>query len=156
MHSKLDVTAWRRPLLNSLARFYSAAKPADVENRMHKKEAEESSPAPAERAAEAASGPAQTDAHPRPRSHRELGDAIFAVSDPVNVGRELLDKDKSDDRGAPTRLRSLQTFADWAFEKPSAEGQRKPPRIIWDIPGPPYEPVDPLAADLEKLEGGEK
>src|SRR5260370_8299218 len=152
MRSKPHVTAWRRPLLNSLARFYSAAKQADVENRMHKKEAEESSPAPAERAAEAASGPAQTDAHPRPRSHRELGDAIFAVSDPVNVGRELLDKDKSDDRGAPTRLRSLQTFADWAFEKPSAEGQRKPPRIIWDIPGPPYEPSHPPPQALQNLQ----
>ena len=25
---------------------------------------------------------------------------------------------------------------------------KRPPRIIWDIPGPPYEPVDPLATAL--------
>jgi len=91
--------------------------------------------------------------NPMPRSHRELGEAILASGNPVKVGCELLDKDKSEDRGAPTRLRSLETFAGWAFGKPDAQGHRKPPRIIWDIPGPPYEPVDP---EQEKLEGGEK
>jgi hypothetical protein len=85
------------------------------------------------------------------RSHRELGAAILAGDIAVKTGRELLEKETSEDRGAPTRLKSLQTFADWAFEKPGTEGYRKPPRIIWDIPGPPYEPVDP-----EELEGGEK
>lgn len=89
---------------------------------------------------------------PRPRSHRELGEGIFAAADPVKVGSELLEKN-NDDRGAATRLRSLQMFADWSYGERSAEGPRKPPRIIWDIPGPPYEPADP---ELEKLEGGEK
>ena len=100
--------------------------------------------------------PAQANAYPMPRSHRELGMGIFAVENPIKVGSELLNKEMSEDRGAPTRLRSLQTFADWAFEKPGWDGQRKPPRIIWDIPGPPYEPVDPLEPELQKLEGGEK
>ena len=95
--------------------------------------------------------PAQETAQPRPRSHRELGEAILSGRDPVKVGRELLDK--SDDRGAPTRLRALETYADWTFGKPGAEGHRKPPRIIWDIPGPPYEPPDP---EREKVEGGDK
>jgi hypothetical protein len=89
--------------------------------------------------------------HPRPRSHRELGNAIFAVADPVKAGCELLEP--GEERADPTRLNSLKTFASWAFGNPDAEGQRKPPRIIWDIPGPPYEPIDP---ELEKLEGGEK
>jgi hypothetical protein len=105
---------------------------------------------------EAQSAPAQANAYPMPRSHRELGMGIFAVENPIKVGSELLNKEASEDRGAPTRLRSLQTFADWAFEKPVSDGQRKPPRIIWDIPGPPYEPVDPLEPELEKSEGGEK
>lgn len=91
-------------------------------------------------------------AYAKPRSHRELGEAIFDEANPVKVGAELLDKD-NDDRGAPNRLRSLQTFADWAYGERNAEGSRKPPRIIWDIPGPPYEPVDPEA---EESEGGEK
>ena len=95
--------------------------------------------------------PAQKTAQPLPRSHRELGEAILSGKDPVTVGRELLDK--SDDRGAATRLRALETYADWTFGKPGAEGYRKPPRIIWDIPGPPYEPPDP---EQEKVEGGEK
>ena len=94
---------------------------------------------------------AEASADPAFRSHRELGAAILAAGNPVKVGCELLEKETSEDRGAANRLRSLQTFADWAFEKPGADGHRKPPRIIWDIPGPPYEPVDP-----EELEGGEK
>jgi hypothetical protein len=97
-----------------------------------------------------ATTPART--YPKPRSHQQLGNAILDAADPVKVGVELLDKD-NDDRGAPNRLRSLETFAEWAFGKHDAEGERRPPRIIWDIPGPPYEPVDP---ELEKLEGGEK
>lgn len=96
---------------------------------------------------------AEASEHPLPRSHRELGTAILAGGIAVKAGRELLEKDTSEDRGAATRLKSLQTFADWAFERPGTDGYRKPPRIIWDIPGPPYEPVDP---ELEKLEGGEK
>jgi hypothetical protein len=103
---------------------------------------------------EGCAAPARAKENPMPRTHRELGEAIFAAEDPVKAGRELLNKETSEDRGAPTRLRSLQTFADWAFEKPGAEG--KPPRIIWDIPGPPYEPVDPLETELERLEGGKK
>jgi hypothetical protein len=94
-----------------------------------------------------------TKAHIRPRSHRELGNAILDAADTVGAGCELLDKEKSNDRGAPTRLSSLKTFVGWAFSRPDAEGHRKPPRIIWDIPGPPYEPIDP---EQEKLEGGEK
>jgi hypothetical protein len=30
------------------------------------------------------------------------------------------------------------------------EAQRRPPQIIWDIPGPPYEPPDPHEAALAK------
>jgi len=89
--------------------------------------------------------------HPRPRSHRELGNAIFAGADPVKAGRELLEP--GEERADPTRLNSLKMFAGWAFGNPDAAGQRKPPRIIWDIPGPPYEPAD---SEQEKLEGGEK
>jgi len=100
---------------------------------------------------EVSTRPTEASAQPAFRSHRELGTAILAAGDPVKAGCELLDKETSEDRGAATRLKSLQTFADWAFEKPGADGYRKPPRIIWDIPGPPYEPVEP-----EELEGGEK
>jgi hypothetical protein len=30
------------------------------------------------------------------------------------------------------------------------QAQKRPPQIIWDIPGPPYEPPDPLEAALAK------
>ncbi len=100
----------------------------------------------------AGEAPAAARAYAKPRSHRELGEAIFDIADPVKVGGELLDKD-NDERSAPNRLRSLEKFADWAYGERNAEGHRQPPRIIWDIPGPPYEPVDPEA---EESEGGEK
>lgn len=87
-----------------------------------------------------------------PRSYSELGEAIFKMRHPAIAGAELLDKN-NDDRNAPTRLKSLQTFAAWIFGERDGEADRRPPRIIWDIPGPPYEPPDP---ELEKLEGGEK
>lgn len=89
---------------------------------------------------------------PMPQSHRELGHAIFKIQHPAIVGAELLAKN-NDDRNAPTRLKSLQAFADWMWGGGGGEAHGKPPRIIWDIPGPPYEPADP---ELEKLEGGEK
>ena len=89
---------------------------------------------------------------PMPRSHRELGEAIFKIKHPAPVGAELLDKN-NDDRNSPTRLKSLQTFADWMYGERGGEAHSRPPRIIWDIPGPPFEPPDP---ELEKLEGGEK
>ena len=89
---------------------------------------------------------------PMPQSHRELGHAIFKIQHPAIVGAELLAKN-NDDRNAPTRLKSLLTFADWMWGGGGGEAHGKPPRIIWDIPGPPYEPADP---ELEKLEGGEK
>ena len=89
---------------------------------------------------------------PMPQSHRELGESIFNIKHPAIVGAELLDKN-NDDRNASTRLKSLQTFADWMWGEGRGEAHGRPPRIIWDIPGPPYEPVDP---ELEKLEGGEK
>ena len=89
---------------------------------------------------------------PMPQSHRELGHAIFKIQHPAIVGAELLDKN-NDDRNAPTRLKSLQAFADWMWGEGRGEAHGRPPRIIWDIPGPPYEPADP---ELEKLEGGEK
>jgi hypothetical protein len=66
--------------------------------------------------------------------------------------RELLEPN-DDDRGAANRLKSLAMFASWLFGERETEGDRKPPRIIWDIPGPPYEPPDP---ELQKLEGGEE
>jgi hypothetical protein len=89
---------------------------------------------------------------PMPQSHRELGHAIFKIQHPAIVGAELLDKN-NEDRNAPTRLKSLQAFADWMWGAGGGEAHDRPPRIIWDIPGPPYEPPDP---ELEKLEGGEK
>jgi hypothetical protein len=33
---------------------------------------------------------------------------------------------------------------------------KRPPNIIWDIPGPPYEPVDPRAAALMEKDRNEK
>ena len=87
-----------------------------------------------------------------PQSHRELGQSIFNIRHPAIVGAELLDKN-NDDRNAPTRLKSLQIFANWMWGEGPGEAHGRPPRIIWDIPGPPYEPTDP---ELEKLEGGEK
>ena len=71
---------------------------------------------------------------PMPRSHRELGEAIFKIKHPAPVGAELLDKN-NDDRNAPTRLKSLQAFADWMWGGGGGEAHGKPPRIIWDIPG---------------------
>jgi hypothetical protein len=35
------------------------------------------------------------------------------------------------------------------------QAQKRPPRIIWDIPGPPYEPPDPLEAALAKKAGND-
>jgi hypothetical protein len=90
--------------------------------------------------------------HRLPRSYRELGEWIFKASDPVKVGTGLLEPN-DDDRGAANRLKSLAMFASWLFGERETEGDRKPPRIIWDIPGPPYEPPDP---ELQKLEGGEE
>jgi hypothetical protein len=94
----------------------------------------------------------KTRKHRLPRSYRELGEWIFKASDPVKAGAGLLEPN-DDDRGAANRLRSLVTFAGWLFGEREGEGDRKPPRIIWDIPGPPYEPPDP---ELRKLEGGEE
>src|SRR4029077_9411952 len=48
--------------------------------------------------------PRLTKAHPIPRNHRELALAIFAACDPAAVGCEVIDK--SDDRGAATKLRA--------------------------------------------------
>ena len=89
---------------------------------------------------------------PMPRSYPELSEAIFKIQHPAIVGAELL-QENNDDRNAPTRLKSLQLFTAWLFGERSVEGQHTTRRIIWDIPGPPYEPPDP---ELEKLEGGEK
>ena len=88
----------------------------------------------------------------RPKNHRELGKAIFDLADPVKAGAELLEpgEKKSD----PVRLNALKAFADWAFGRHESEAQRRPPRVIWDLPCPPYEPADPVEA--EALEGGEK
>lgn len=112
------------------------------------------------------------EAYPHPRSHRELGNAIFEESNPVKAGREILDESND-----ATRLNALKAFADWAYGERDGRANYKPPRIIWDIPGPPYEPPDPeLLAPVsgvrwtapesedrtsgpleeEKLEGGEK
>ena len=94
--------------------------------------------------------PQKAEARPRPHNHRELGDAIFAAADPVKAGCELLQP--GEERADPTRLAALRAFADWAYGKPDAQGRYRPPRIIWDIPGPPYEPIDPQS----DAEGGEQ
>jgi len=95
--------------------------------------------------------PAQETVQPLPGSHRELGGAILSGRDPVTVGRELLDK--SDDRGAATRLRALETFADWAYGKPAPAGTSGRVRIIWDIPLPAHKTIHHKP---QELEGGEK
>jgi hypothetical protein len=97
---------------------------------------------------------------PLPRSYRELGEGIFRRHHPEDVGSEVIEK------GNPaTKLQTLKTCAAWVFGNSDAEMPRNPPRIIWDIPGPPYEPpCEPLDPELlaagaleeEKLEGGEK
>lgn len=94
---------------------------------------------------------AQEAAQPFPRSHRELGEAILSGEDPVKVGRELLNK--SDDRGAATRLRALETFADWAYGKPATAGTSGRVRVIWDIPLPAHKAIN---QEPEEMEGGEK
>src|SRR5689334_1728351 len=88
----------------------------------------------------AAMQPKQETVRRRPQSHRELGNAIFELADPVKAGQELLQP--GEERADPTRLNALKTFAAWSYGNRDAEGRRKPLRIIWDIPGPPYEPVD--------------
>jgi hypothetical protein len=87
-----------------------------------------------------------------PGSFRELGSAIFSTANPVQAGAELLDP--GDKKADATRLNALKTFAEWVFGKPGGEPQRRPPRVIWDIPCPPYEPVDPV--EPQDLEGGEE
>ena len=94
--------------------------------------------------------PATAKPHAIPRSHRELGSAIFAAADPVRAGSEILEP--GENRADPTRLNALKTFADWVYGRPDAQGRYTPPRIIWDLPCPPYEPADP---EEENSEGGE-
>jgi hypothetical protein len=84
-----------------------------------------------------------------PSTFRELGSAIFSRANPVKVGAELLDP--GDRKADATRLNALKTFAEWVFGKPGGEPQRKPLRAIWDLPCPPYEPLDPL--EPQNLEG---
>jgi hypothetical protein len=166
LHTDIDVTprgaVWITPLTRGLRRMVSK-----------KKQVRDSLPVPEERAAGAeiegndggrldqepggkdgiAMRP-RKDAHRRPESHRELGHAIFDAADPVRAGKELLQP--GEERADPTKLNALKTFAAWSFGNPDAEGQRKPPRIIWDIPGPPYEPVDPVETETQKLEGDDE
>ena len=87
-----------------------------------------------------------------PSTFRELGSAIFTRANPVKVGAELLDP--GDKKADATRLNALKTFAEWVFGKPGGELQRRPPRVIWDLPCPPYEPADPV--EPQDLEGGEE
>lgn len=87
-----------------------------------------------------------------PQTFRELGSAIFTEANPVKAGVELLDPGNK--KADATRLNALKTFAEWVFGKPGGELQRKPPRVIWDLPCPPYEPVDPV--EPQDLEGGEE
>ena len=105
---------------------------------------------PGVRGGAAEAGPVQTRPHPIPRSHRELGTAIFAVADPVKAGSELLQP--GEERADPVRLNALKEFAGWVYGRPDAQGCYKPPRIIWDLPCPPYEPADP---EEDESEGGE-
>ena len=95
--------------------------------------------------------PRLTKAHPIPRNHRELALAIFAACNPAALGCEVIEK--SNDRGAATRLRALETFADWAYGKPATAGTSGRVRIIWDIPLPAHKAIN---HEPEELEGGEK
>lgn len=100
-------------------------------------------------AVEAPSAPVR--AHLVPRNHCELALAIFARCDPAALGCDVIEK--SNDRGAATKLRALETFADWAYGKPATGGTSGRVRIIWDIPLPAPKAINP---DSERLEGGEK
>lgn len=96
--------------------------------------------------------PALTAGSLLPSTFRELGSAIFSTANPVKAGAELLDP--GDKKADPTRLNALKTFAEWVFGKPGGEPHRRPPRIIWDLPCPPYEPVDPV--EPQDLEGDDQ
>ena len=98
--------------------------------------------------------PAATTVGRLPRSLRELGHAIFCVANPVKVGAELLQP--GEQRADPTRLNALKAFADWAWGERNASADRKPRRVIWDLPCPPYEPLDPVETAPEASEGGEE
>jgi hypothetical protein len=100
------------------------------------------------RSAETPAEPAKP--HAIPANHRELGRAIFAKADPVRAGCEILEP--GEQRADPTRLNGLKTFADWVYGRPDGQGRYTPPRIIWDLPCPSYEPADP---EKENAEGGE-
>jgi len=89
-------------------------------------------------------------AEPAPSNHRELGRAILAGCDPVEVGRKLLES-KSDS----VKERALEVIAGWAYgtTKPTAGAEKGlGVRIVWDLPVPPHEkrasaavPEDPSA-----------
>jgi hypothetical protein len=94
--------------------------------------------------------PAPAEPHAIPPNHRELGRAIFAKADPVKAGCEILEP--GEQRADPTRLNALKTFANWTYGMPDAQGRYTPPRIIWDLPCPPYEPADPEEQNSERGE----
>jgi hypothetical protein len=78
----------------------------------------------------------------QPHNHRELGQAILAVHNPVAVGCELLQS-----KSESVKARAFETTTNWAFGKPvpttGGRGSGRGVRIIWDMPAPPYERSDP-------------
>jgi hypothetical protein len=66
--------------------------------------------------------------------HRELGRAILAACDPVEVGRKLLES-----KSESVKARALEMIAGWAYgtAKPNAGSEECPGvHIIWDLPAP--------------------
>jgi hypothetical protein len=82
------------------------------------------------------------EAQDKPRNHRELGQAILAVHNPVAVGCELLQS-----KSESVKARAFETTTNWAYGKSGpatgGRGSGRGVRIIWDMPAPPYERTDP-------------
>ena len=72
-----------------------------------------------------------------PSSHRELGRAILAGCDPVELGRKLLES-----KSESVRERALELITGWAYgaPKPAANGDKAPGvHIVWDLLEAPEE-----------------
>jgi hypothetical protein len=76
----------------------------------------------------------------RPKSLRDLANAVFAQHDPVEVGSDLLNADSES-----VKLRALESLAGWAYETPTPVSNRlvRPAgiRLVWDIPSRPPQPL---------------
>lgn len=91
--------------------------------------------------------PKTTKTHSIPRNHRELALAIFTACNPTALGCDVIEQ--SNNRGASTKLRALEMFADWAYGKPPTPERSERVCIIWDIPLPAHKRVnqDPMRSE---------